>query len=56
MKKKFLLMAAAFAAMTMLYSCSQDVFDEFDVQNGNIETGIETRAVTNGTKCIQNLF
>lgn len=49
MKKNLLLMAGAFAAMTMLYSCSQDAFDEFDFQNSNIETGIETRAVTNGT-------
>lgn len=49
MKKNLLLMAGAFAAMTMLYSCSQDAFDEFDFQNSNIETEIETRAVTNGT-------
>lgn len=49
MKKNLFLMAGAFAAMTMLYSCSQDAFDEFDFQNNNIETEIGTRAVTNGT-------
>lgn len=49
MKKNLFLMAGAFAAMTMLYSCSQDAFDEFDFQNSNIETEIGTRAVTNGT-------
>lgn len=49
MKKNLFLMAGAFAAMTMLYSCSQDAFDEFDFQNSNIETEIGTRAVTSGT-------
>ena len=49
MKKNLLLTAGAFVAMTMLFSCSQDVFDEFDIQNESIETGVETRSVTNGT-------
>lgn len=49
MKKNLFLMAGAFAAMTMLYSCSQDEFDEFDIQNSNIEIDFEDVNLGSGT-------